>query len=267
MLPEKEDWNFNKYMKEIDIKINKGNEAVNESVPLDVNIPATGVDVDVLIPEVAVVDSLMPSVPASPTANKFTLGRKMRGDPARRGGHGGAGAGQGRGGPRGGRGETRERVKPEFDSKIIDIRRVTRVAAGGRRYTFSVAVVAGDRKGRVGVGLGKGGDTALSVEKATREAKKNLIKVVLSPQMTIPHAVEGKYGSSVIKIFPARGSGVVAGSSARAVIELAGIKDVCAKFMSGSKNRSNNAKAAIEALKKLNKESRATLQGKKPIDK
>jgi small subunit ribosomal protein S5 len=108
--------------------------------------------------------------------------------------------------------------------------------------------------------LGKGGDTALSVEKATREAKKNLIRVSLSPQMTIPHAVEGKYSSAVIKIFPARGSGVVAGSSARAVIELAGIKDVCAKFISGSKNKLNNAKATIEALKKLSKVSRKTLK-------
>lgn len=243
-------------------------QAANETAALDVKIPATGVDAAVLVPEAAPVTDAAASVTATaPSANKFTPGRKMRGDPARRGGHGGAGQGQqGRGGPRGGRGEPRERVKPEFDSKIIDIRRVTRVAAGGRRYTFSVAVVAGDHKGRVGVGLGKGGDTALSVEKATREAKKNLIKVVLSPQMFIPHAVEGKYGSSIIKIFPARGSGVVAGSSARAVIELAGIKDVCAKFMSGSKNRLNNARAAIEALKKLSRETRATLHGRKPAE-
>jgi small subunit ribosomal protein S5 len=155
-------------------------------------------------------------------------------------------------------------VKPEFDSKIIDIRRVTRVTSGGRRMNFSVAVVAGDKKGRVGVGLGKGLDTASSVEKATREAKKNLIKVPLSAQMTIPHAVEAKYASARIIMFPAKGRGVVAGSSARAVIELAGIKDICVKFISGSKNRLNNARAAIEALKKLSKMSRATLQGKKP---
>ena len=187
----------------------------------------------------------------------------MRGDSSRHGGRTGSGP-QGRGGPRGGRGDTRERVKPEFDSKIIDIRRVTRVTSGGRRMNFSVAVVAGDRKGRVGVGLGKGNDTAGSVEKATREAKKNLIRVPLSPQMTIPHAVEAKYGSAIIKLFPARGSGVVAGSSARAVIELAGIKDICAKFLSGSKNRLNNARATIEALKKLSKVSRATLNGRPP---
>jgi small subunit ribosomal protein S5 len=130
---------------------------------------------------------------------------------------------------------------------------------------FSVTVVAGDRKGRVGVGLGKGNDTSIAVEKATREAKKNLIKVPLSSAMTIPHAVEGKYGSARIMIFPARGRGIVAGSSARTVIELAGIKDVCAKLLSGSKNRLNNARVAIDALGKLVKVSRATLRGVKPI--
>lgn len=190
--------------------------------------------------------------------NKITLGRKMRGDSARKGGHNGASAGSSRGGRSGGREGNRERVKPEFDSKIIDIRRVTRVTSGGRRMNFSVAVVAGDRKGRVGVGLGKAGDTSLAVEKATREAKKNLIKVPLSQAMIIPHAVEAKYGSAIIKIFPARGRGIVAGSSARAVIEMAGIKDVCAKFLSGSKNSLNNARVAIAALQKLSKTPRVT---------
>jgi len=232
-----------------DTKLNNDINAADEAV-LNVSIPATGIDVAAVIPEVVSTEDVAAS------QNKFTPGRRMRGDTARRGQ--GASAQGGRN--QKSRGEPRERVKPEFDSKIIDIRRVTRVATGGRRYSYSVAVVAGDHKGRVGVGLGKGGDTALSVEKATREAKKNLIRVSLSPQMTIPHAVEGKYSSAVIKIFPARGSGVVAGSSARAVIELAGIKDVCAKFISGSKNKLNNAKATIEALKKLSKVSRKTLK-------
>lgn len=188
---------------------------------------------------------------------KITLGKRMR-DTARRGGHGSgkntrSSQGQGKGG------EGRERIKPEFDSKTIDVRRVSRVVAGGRRYNFSVAVVAGDKKGRVGVGLGKGADTALAIEKATREAKKHMIRVPLSAQMTIPHAIESKFSSARIKIFPARGRGIVAGSSARAVIELAGIKDVCAKIMSGSKNKINIAKATIGALSQLIKISRATL--------
>jgi small subunit ribosomal protein S5 len=189
--------------------------------------------------------------------SKVFLGRKMRNatDPARRGGRSDGANPRGRSKD----GQPRERVKPEFDSKIIDIRRVTRVASGGRRYSFSVAVVAGDKKGRVGVGLGKGIDTALAVEKATREAKKHLIKIPLTPQMTIPHAVEGKYASSRIVVFPAKGRGVVAGSSARVVIELAGIKDVCAKYMSGSKNKINNARVAIEALSRLVSVPRSSL--------
>lgn len=239
-----------------EIKTNKVISPADEAV-VDMAIPATGVDVATIIPEVVVPEE-------ATSQNKFTPGRRMRGDTGRRGPQG---PGQNNRGPRSNRNEPRERVKPEFDSKIIDIRRVTRVVTGGRRYSFSVAVVAGDHKGRVGVGLGKGGDTALSVDKATREAKKNLIRVALSPQMTIPHAVEGKYSSAMIKIFPAKGSGVVAGSSARAVIELAGIKDVCAKFISGSKNRLNNAKATIEALKKLNKVSRKVLNSKVAVGK
>jgi small subunit ribosomal protein S5 len=239
-----------------EIKTNKVISPADEAV-VDMAIPATGVDVATIIPEVVAPEE-------ATSQNKFTPGRRMRGDTGRRGPQG---PGQNNRGPRSNRNEPRERVKPEFDSKIIDIRRVTRVVTGGRRYSFSVAVVAGDHKGRVGVGLGKGGDTALSVDKATREAKKNLIRVALSPQMTIPHAVEGKYSSAMIKIFPAKGSGVVAGSSARAVIELAGIKDVCAKFISGSKNRLNNAKATIEALKKLNKVSRKVLNSKVAVGK
>lgn len=237
------------------------NENSGDVAP-EVKIPATGVDVAALVPEAPKTDAASAAAAVAP-GSKFTPGRKMRGDPARRGGHSSTGSGsQGRGGRQGGRSDTRDRVKPEFDSKIIDIRRVTRVTSGGRRMNFSVAVVAGDKKGRVGVGLGKSIDTASAVEKATREAKKHLIKIPLSAQMTIPHAVESKYASARIMIFPARGRGVVAGSSARAVIELAGIKDVCAKFLSGSKNRLNNARAAVAALEKLVKVSRATLRGK-----
>jgi small subunit ribosomal protein S5 len=244
---------------------NNNESGASKEVDLKVKVPATGLDVAILVSDET--GAVATAVPAPVSKSRITQGRVGRGDPARRGGRGGAGpGGPGRGGPRGGRGGDRERVKPEFDSKIIDIRRVTRVTSGGRRMNFSVAVVAGDHKGRVGVGLGKGVDTAGSVEKATREAKKNMIRVPLSAQMTIPHAVEAKYGSAIIKIFPARGRGVVAGSSARAVIELAGIKDICAKFLSGSKNRLNNARATIEALKKLSKGPRFGSKQKMPLN-
>jgi small subunit ribosomal protein S5 len=150
----------------------------------------------------------------------------------------------------------KERVKPEFDTKIIAIRRVTRVASGGRRFTFSVAVVSGDKKGKVGVGLGKAGDTSLAIDKATRNAKKNMIKVTLSPAMTIPHMVEAKFSSARVMLMPARGRGVVAGSAVRNVIELAGIKDICAKLLSGSKNKLNIARVTVRALSKLSKHPR-----------
>ena len=106
-----------------------------------------------------------------------------------------------RGGARG----DRERIKPEFDTKMIDIRRVTRVAAGGRRFTFSVAVVSGDKKGRVGVGLGKAIDTTLAIDKATRDAKKHMIKIALTPTMSIPHSVYAKYSSARVEMMPVQG--------------------------------------------------------------
>jgi small subunit ribosomal protein S5 len=143
------------------------------------------------------------------------------------------------------------RVKPEFDQKIIDIRRVTRVVTGGRRFSFSVAVVIGDRKGKVGVGLGKATDTPLAIDKAVRDAKKHMITVRLDKYSSIPHEVESKYASSRVKIMKAPGKGILAGSSVRTVLEYAGMKEVSAKIFSRSKNKSNNAKAAIKALQNL----------------
>jgi small subunit ribosomal protein S5 len=143
------------------------------------------------------------------------------------------------------------RVKPEFDQKIVSLRRVTRVMAGGRRFNFSVALVAGNRKGSVGFGQGKAADTPLAIEKAFRDAKKNMIKVNATKNMSIPHDVEAKYSASWVKIMPARGKGILAGSSARTVLELAGLKEIGAKLLSRSKNSANNAQATIKALKKL----------------
>ncbi len=145
------------------------------------------------------------------------------------------------------------KVRPEFDQKIISIRRVTRVVTGGRRFSFSVAMVAGNRKGSVGVGLGKAGDTSLAIEKALRDAKKNMITVHLTKNASIAHEIEAKYSASRVVIMPARDRGIIAGSSVRTVLELAGIKDVSAKIRSGSKNKINNARVAIEALRKLPK--------------
>ncbi len=164
-----------------------------------------------------------------------------------------------RGGERGDRRQRRPRRnnrrdgdrRPEFDQKIVSIRRVTRVVAGGRRFAFSVSMVIGDKKGKVGVGIGKAGDTQLAIEKAIRNAKKHMITVTMNKEGHIPHDVHVKYASSEVMIMPAPGRGLVAGSSVRTVLELAGVKDVTAKLLSRSKNKLNNARAAVEALKQL----------------
>jgi len=145
------------------------------------------------------------------------------------------------------RGSTRS----EFDQKIIGIRRVTRVMAGGRRFNFSVSIVIGDRNGRVGVGLGKASDTALAIEKAVRDAKKKMITAVRTSSKSIPHNVEAKYCASVVEMRPSAGRGLVAGSSVRTVLELAGITNITAKLLSRSKNPLNNARAAIASLRKI----------------
>ncbi len=143
-----------------------------------------------------------------------------------------------------------ERARQEFDQKVLSVRRVTRVTSGGRRFSFSTAVAIGDKKGRVGVGLGKAGDTPIAVEKAVRAAKKAMVTILLKNQ-SIAHPVEAKYASARVIIMPAPGKGVVAGSSVRTILELAGIKEVSAKILSRSKNKLNNARAAIVALSKL----------------
>ncbi len=141
-----------------------------------------------------------------------------------------------------------ERAKPEFDQKIINIRRVTRVVAGGRRFSFSVALVAGDRKGSVGVGIGKASDTSLAIEKAMKNAKKNMITIRLNKKFSIPYDLSAKYSSAKVFIMPNHGRGLIAGSSVRNVLSLGGVRDVSAKIFSGSKNKLNNARAAIKAL-------------------
>lgn len=123
--------------------------------------------------------------------------------------------------------------------------------AGGRRFSFSVSMVIGDKKGKVGVGVGKAGDTQLAIDKAIRDAKKHMVTIPMNKEQHIPHDVEAKYASSQVMIMPAPGRGLVAGSSVRTVLELAGVKDVTAKLLSRSKNKLNNARATVAALKQL----------------
>lgn len=154
---------------------------------------------------------------------------------------------------RGGKREREPRERAEFDQRTLVIRRVARVIAGGRRFSFSAAIVAGDRKGRVGIGLGKGGDTALAIEKALRDAKKNMIMVKLTKDMSISHDVMAKSSSGIVAIRPAPQRGIVAGSAVKLVLELAGVKDVTAKILSPSKNKLNIARATVKALQTLKK--------------
>jgi small subunit ribosomal protein S5 len=134
---------------------------------------------------------------------------------------------------------------------MISIRRVARVVAGGRRFSFSVSIVVGDRKGKVGVGLGKAGDTALAIDKAVKHAKKHMITVALTKEGSIARQIEAKFASSVIFLKPAPGRGLAAGGAVRTVLDLAGVKDVSSKILSRSKNSLNNARATILALSKL----------------
>lgn len=155
------------------------------------------------------------------------------------------------GGRQGGRPPRAPREKPEFDSKTISIRRVTRVVAGGRRFSLSVALVAGDRNGRIGLGTGKAMDTQVAIEKALKAAKRNMFTLKLSKQKSLPHDIAAKFKSSEVMIMPNKGRGLIAGSSARIILSLAGLSNVTAKFHSGSKNKLNNARATMKALQEI----------------
>ena len=136
----------------------------------------------------------------------------------------------------------------DVEQKILDIRRVTRVVAGGRRMSFAVSMIIGDKKGMVGLGTGKGNDTALAIAKALKDARKNAIKIKMTDKHSIPYDVSAKYTSSKVMIFPNGGKGLVAGASIREIAVISGLKDISAKIISGSKNKLNTARATMKAL-------------------
>lgn len=152
--------------------------------------------------------------------------------------------------------------KSEFKETIVNIRRVAKTVKGGRNMRFSVTMVVGDGNGRVGVGLGKAQEIPEAVRKATEDAKKNMITVPMVGT-TVPHRNTGIYGAGRVLIMPAaEGTGVIAGSSVRVVLESAGLKDVRAKSI-GSNNTVNMALATLEGLKRLmTLEKVAALRGK-----
>ena len=165
-----------------------------------------------------------------------------------------------------GKGDRKERAPrkevSEFDKRVVSVRRVTKVVKGGRTLRFSALVVVGDGKGRVGLGIGKSKDVSSAIEKATTIAKRN-VKNIPIVDGTIPHETVGKFSATQILLLPAKqGTGVIAGGSARAVIELAGIKDIVTKTH-GSSNKINCVKATMAGLLSLKtKEEIARRRGK-----
>jgi len=157
-------------------------------------------------------------------------------------------------GPYRGRRPGLPKEKSEFDSKVLDIARVTRLTKGGKRFSFRATVVIGDGKGRVGVGVAQGLDVAQSVQKATNRAKRNLVTVPIK-KATIPHQIQFKYNSAVVMLKPAPiGSGVKAGGPVRVVTKLAGIENLTAKLIERTGNKINIAMATLGALSKLRKD-------------
>ena len=148
-----------------------------------------------------------------------------------------------------GRGRQQD-IKKDFEQKVVEIKRVTRVVAGGKRMRFRALVVIGDKKGKVGVGIRKGTDVTEAVQKAVNAAKKSMILVSLHND-TIPHEVLIKHKSSVVFLKPARpGTGVIAGGSVRQVLDLVGVKNVLSKML-GSSNKINNVMATYNALARM----------------
>ncbi len=142
-------------------------------------------------------------------------------------------------------------VKDAFQDQVLDLRRVTRVVAGGKRFRFRATVVIGDGRGSVGVGIAKGADVQQAIQKARNDAKKNIITFKIK-QGTIAHESTAKFSAAEVLLRPARtGHGLLAGGPTRTVLTLAGVRDITAKCLGGTKNKLTNALATVEALKQL----------------
>jgi len=145
----------------------------------------------------------------------------------------------------------KKEVKSEFDSKLLSLDRVTRVTGGGKKLRFRVCMILGNKKGKIGLGLAKGKDVSQAMEKAEKNAKKNMIEIPFIED-SIPHEIQAKFEASIVLLRPQKkGKGIIAGGPVRVICNLAGIKNISSKILSRSKNKINNAKATMKALQKL----------------
>lgn len=143
------------------------------------------------------------------------------------------------------------KAKSEWSERVVSIQRVTKVVKGGKKMSFRAVIVVGNEQGKVGVGVGKAGDVITAVRKGVNDGKKNIISIPLTSSNSIPHPTNGRFGAAKLILRPsAPGSGVIAGSSIRTVLELAGIKNILSKQL-GSNNLLNNARATINGLSAL----------------
>lgn len=158
-----------------------------------------------------------------------------------------------------------DRRRDENDKELVSVRRVTKVVKGGRTMRFSAMVVVGDRKGKIGIGLGKAKEVPPAIEKATTMARKHMKSYNIT-NGTIEHEVVGKFGSSSIALMPAKqGTGIIAGGSARTILELVGIKDIVTKIH-GSTNKINVVKATINGLEKIKTKEQIAQKRSKTVE-
>ena len=202
--------------------------------------------------------AVKPTAPANQEVKRET--RSANRPDGHRGERGGRGGGRR---PDGHRGEARP--EQEYEQQILDLARVTRVMAGGKRMRFRACVVLGNKAGKVGLGLAKGADVTMAVNKAVMQAKKKMIDVPLTADASIPHEITHKFGAGYLLLRPAKhGRGIICGGVMRRIAEVAGIKNITGKIL-GTNNNVTNAKCMVEALSLLKKTKKTKIDNKPAV--